>query len=212
MEKLKKMKIVILEAIVVVMLVCGLVGCNKTDVGVNDSIPKEPISENKEEVWVSRSIKEISGDYTLDEAVLDKAFIIGKDNFPQNKTALNLFTDNLGANKATTLRVVMETPDSLLTIIDVEVSGENFVVTQNDRQMSGDVTENIYSRAEYDFADSVITLEEGLTLQVYSLVKENLEESIELFAYIMEPINVSGDIENEIIESGDEEKIIEISE
>ena len=40
----------------------------------------------------------------------------------------------------------------------------------------------------------------------------SVEDVIELFAYIMEPINISGDIENEIVESGEQEKVIEISE
>ena len=106
----------------------------------------------------------------------------------------------------------METPDSLLSIIDLETSGDYFVVTQNDRQMSGDITENVYARSEYSFVDRVVTLEDGVLLQSYLLSKENFEEVIELFAYILEPNNASGDVENEIIESGEQEKVIEISE
>ena len=58
----------------------------------------------------------------------------------------------------------------------------------------------------------IINLEEGVSLQLYALTKENIEETIDLFAYIIEQVNVSGDIENAIIESGEQEKVIEISE
>ena len=208
-----KKNIVLLDAIIVLVIACSLIGCTKTEVQVKDEgNVQTDITGNQEEVWVKRDLKEISGDYTLEEANLDKAFIIGNDNFPKNKSALNLFTDELGANKQTSLRVVMETPDSLLSIIDLETSGDYFVVTQNDRQMSGDITENVYARSEYSFVDRVVTLEDGVLLQSYLLSKENFEEVIELFAYILEPNNASGDVENEIIESGEQEKVIEISE
>lgn len=207
----------IIGAIIIVMLLSGLAGCNKTNVQVDEENKTQNevvdnTNKNEENLRIKRTLQEISGDYTLEEAELDNAFIVGKDNLPQNKEALNLFTDNMGANKNDTLRVVMETSDSLLTIMDIEISGDNFVVTQNNKQMSGDITENIYSRNEYSFTDSVINLEDGLSLQLYSLTKENFEEAIELFAYVLENIDVSGNIENEIIESGEDEKVIEISE
>ena len=204
MKNSEKMKAIILEAIVIIVLACGLVGCNKTDVTVQDKTQSEIKNDIKEETWQRRSLEEISGDYTLEEANLDKAFIIGKDNLPQNKTVLNSFIDDLGANKETALRVVMETKDSLLYVLDIETSGDIFVVTHNNVQMSGDVVENVYSRAEgYNFVDSTITLEDGLVLQTYSLTKENSEESVELFAYLKEEIIISGDSGIENLTSGE---------
>lgn len=201
MKSSKSVRLII-GVIVALMLVSGLVGCNKTNVQVNEVV--DNTNKTEENIRTKRTLQEISGDYTLEEANLDKAFIIGKDNLPQNKTVLNSFIDDLSTNKESSLRVVMETEDSLLYVLDIETSGDVFVVTQNNIQMSGEVVENIYSRAEgYSFADTTISLEDGLLLETYSLTKENLEESIELFAFLKEETAISGDSEVEILVSGE---------
>ena len=212
MENSKKMKVIALVISVVVLVVIGVFVLCISSKEKPSKVNQEQTQINnqvEEEVWERRALHEISGDYTLEEAEKDKAFIVKNDNLPQNIAAINDFSEDLSSNKNATLRVVMETADSLLYIVDIEVSGDNFVVTQKDTQLSGDVIENIYSREKYSFNDGLKTLEDGTLLQVYSLTTENLDNTVDLFAYIVEENNVE---DAEISESGEEEKIIEILE
>ena len=86
MKNLKSVKVII-GVIVTAMLFSGLVGCTKTKEQEDDknSTQNEVVdttNKSKENVRIKRTIQEISGDYTLEEAELDNAFIIGKDNLP----------------------------------------------------------------------------------------------------------------------------------
>ena len=207
MENSKVMKIMLSVAIVFFLIMVGLGVFNifkdKDEVEKlpqNDFINDVSNQESKKEYI---PIEEISGDYTLTDAENENAFIVNKDNLPQNKSVINMFTDDLGDNKDSKIRIVMENSDSLLFVLDIETSGDNFVVTQNSRQMGEDIIQNTYPRSEYSFRDGVITLADGVELQMYSLVKGEFEETVDLFAYVIESLEV---------ESGDEEKIIEISE
>lgn len=207
MENSKVMKIMLSVAIVFFLIMVGLGVFNifkdkdeVEKVPQNDFINNVSNQESKKEYI---PIEEISGDYTLTDAENENAFIVNKNNLPKNKSVINMFTDDLGTNKDSKIRIVMENSDSLLFVLDIETSGDNFVVTQNSRQMGEDIIQNTYSRSEYSFTDGVITLSDGVELQMYSLVKGDFEETVDLFAYVIEPLDV---------ESGDEEKTIEISE
>ncbi len=207
MENSKVMKIMLSVAIVFFLIMVGLGVFNifkdkdeVEKVPQNDFINNVSNQEPKKEYI---PIEEISGDYTLTDAENENAFIVNKNNLPKNKSVINMFTDDLGTNKDSKIRIVMENSDSLLFVLDIETSGDNFVVTQNSRQMGEDIIQNTYSRSEYSFTDGVITLSDGVELQMYSLVKGDFEETVDLFAYVIEPLDV---------ESGDEEKTIEISE
>lgn len=204
MKESKVLKIVIVIAVIVFISVVGITAFNtynrkKNEEGnINTEISNE---ENimTESPHIPKTLEEINEDYTLSDAEQDNAFIVNKHNLSQNKNVLQSFIKNLNDDENSCLRVVMETPDSLLSILDIESSGDLFVVKQNNIQMSGDIVENVYSKVDgYNFVEGSVQLDDGTSLTTYSLAKENLENTIDLFAYIQEENLKSGDsIENQ---------------
>ena len=116
----------------------------------------------------------------------------------------------------TNIRVVMETADEKLSIMDISYSGDEIKVVQDDTRLAGNIQENMYYVSEgYTFSDQPILLEDGNSVKIYELVNANMEEKIELFGYLIAPnteIDESGEADNlendilseaEIIESGE---------
>lgn len=198
MENSKNTKVMIVIAIVVFIVVAVITAFNTFN------------RMEREEQDVAIISGETSGDNTSEEININESFLIDKTHIPQNREKLERFLAEVSAGEVSNLRVEMETPDSLFSIVDIKASGDTFFVTQDNTQISGDIQENIYE--EYFIKDEIIIIEEGVELQSYYLYNEALENRIELFAYLIETINPLEDIQNNDIESGEQEKIIEISE
>lgn len=131
-------------------------------------------------------IEEISGDYTLQRAISDNCYVIDQNSVSYNEDVLSNFIEDISNSKNSKFRIAMETVDSLLYILDIESSGDKFVITQNERQLSGDIKTNEYMFSEgYSFENELVILADGTQLESYYLSKKDSEERIDLFAYVV---------------------------
>lgn len=229
---MKKSKRIMVFVIAVFMVLTLLVGCKdnpNNEVGQNRNeviqennngeiaeLPQDQDEAETVKLIEYASLAELLPEYSIENAIEDKCFVITRDNELYNDNVLQGFENSLSASVPTNIRVVMETADEKLSIMDISCSGDEIKVVQDDTRLAGNIQENMYYVSEgYTFSNQPILLEDGNSVKIYELVNANMEEKIELFGYLIAPnteIDESGEADNlendilseaEIIESGE---------
>lgn len=229
MKKSKRIMVFVIAAFMVLTLLVGCKDNPNNEVGQNGNeviqennngeiaeLPQDQDEAETVKLIEYASLEELLPEYSIENAIEDKCFVITRDNELYNDNVLQGFENSLSASVPTNIRVVMETSDEKLSIMDISCSGDEIKVVQDDTRLAGNIQENMYYVSEgYTFSDQPILLEDGNSVKIYELVNANMEEKIELFGYLIAPnteIDESGEADNlendilseaEIIESGE---------
>lgn len=207
MEKSKKIIVIVVSVIIIVSILIlflfGLNICRKRK--YEEENKKENIIQSEiieEVVDKYHTIDSIDMEYTIENALENNDFVIDKENKIHNENLLKDFISEISnsgdVSGDMSLRISSETTDSLLSVLEIQSSGDEILVIQNNVQLSGDIIQNKYLKSEgYTVRNEIVTLVDGTKLKSYYLTKSASGEKIDLFAYIVE------DFESEIQSSGD---------
>ena len=201
---MKKSKRIIVFVISILSVLSLLVGCknnsNNEDVKNNNQLTQndneylqnssdEELPLEQDEIINSiqyTSLTELLPEYSIENAIEDNCFVITKDDEVYNDNLLQGFENSISTSVPTNLRVVMQAIDEKLSIIDINYSGDEIKVVQDDTRFEGAIQENIYYVSDgYTFGEETVLLEDGTSVKIYQLVNKNLEEKIELFGYVI---------------------------
>ena len=189
MEKSKKVLLISGFTIGILgILALVFVGINMFLKNQNEKIVQNEIIVPSPEVIMNKyeKIDDIDNEYTIENALENGDFVIDKENKIYNKDLLEHFIIEILNSGDTSLRISSETTDALLSVLEVNSSGDEIIVIQNNTQLSGDIIKNKYLKADgYTIEDEIITLVDGTQLKSYYLIKMGSEEKIDLFAYII---------------------------
>ena len=206
MKNSKKVIIIVVVVLVIFIIAAALIVSNiiykkkKEEERQKENIIQSEIVE--EVVDKYKTIDSIDMGYTIENALENNDFVIDKENKIHNENMLKDFIDKISnsgdSGEAVSLRISSETTDSLLSVLEIQSSGDEILVIQNNTQISGDIIQNKYLKSDgYIVENEIVTLVDGTKLESYYLIKSVSGDKIDLFAYIVK------DLENEIQSSGD---------
>lgn len=203
MEKSKKIIVISVCVIVFVStLILFLIGLNvfrKRE--AEKEIPKQNIIQSQvkeDDVNKYETIADIDMGYTIEKAQECNDFVIDNENKIYNENILKEFIGLISNSGDADIRITSETVDSLLSVLEIQSSGDEIIVIQNNTQLSGDIIQNKYLKSDgYTIENEIVTLVDGTNLKSYYLTKNSSEEKIDLFAFVV------NEVENEIQHSGD---------
>lgn len=174
-------------AIYMIMILFLITGCtvNKENI----SIEKEPVDiiENLFSPEYT-SIKDLSKDYNIDQAIKDNALVITYSKI-YNSSLYDSFIENIKNNKDAFLRIVQPTVEGDIIITDIKYENDKVVViTDNTRdRYSGEEDRKITIEAYEHIEERIEILETGGIRQliVYNdKSKDDYRVILSLYAFI----------------------------
>lgn len=198
---MKKSIKIILIAIIIIILVLTVAWSMKSrtvpNVNTGDNGDKNITSGEHVDLSLETikydELTELSKEYTVEEAIADNCFVIGKE--VHNKELLNEFMQKVENREDSKLRIVQTTASGDIVVSDIEFSGDIITYTEDYTRDTfigvSNIITNSYSLNDgYVLKSAPKVLEDGTVLKMYSLDNTvNSSNSIVLFAFIEEKIS-----------------------
>ncbi|MBR3888803.1 MAG: hypothetical protein IKJ32_06855 [Clostridia bacterium] len=129
-------------------------------------------------------LEDLLVEYSIEEAIDDKVFIVTKDAKLYNHVNLEGFLKGVRSEEKSNIRVLQEESSGIIQIIDIEYDGVLIKVSYKDGA-SQIITTNEYNVDDgYEITTSTVILNDGSEWNGCYVANEAINEEIVLFGYV----------------------------